>query len=110
MIAILCIVPLSSAQGVETGKQPEAAQTNTAEPIPAKPSHIATDLDISTDSSGEKTINNPAEMHHPPGNLGGSYALNTPARTGFWTALIFTGLIVFAFIASLIFFKKGKVQ
>ncbi|MFV2057808.1 MAG: hypothetical protein ACC707_15180, partial [Thiohalomonadales bacterium] len=69
---------------------------------------------VIAESTQESTINSTAvkkkAMHHPRGELEGSYGFNTPAQPDFWIAAGFTGFIIGLFITTLIYFKPSTIR
>jgi len=73
------------------------------EPVTNSALSKPTDKSSANSSAGNKT-----EIHHPRGNLEGSYSLNTPARPGFWVATGFTALVIASLITTLVVFRPNK--
>ncbi len=73
-----------------------------------EPAPIATPAESAGSSPADDPTGHTMAIHHPPGDLAGSYTLNTPARPGFWVAAGFTGFIFAALIATLVLFRPGK--
>jgi len=96
-LAILPIYVVSPA--LVAGPQ----QEQRIEPVP-----ISTPAESAGRSSADDPTGHTMAVHHPPGDLTGSYTLNTPTRPGFWVAAGFTGFVFAALIATLVLFRPGK--
>jgi len=99
VLLVLAVLPIYVVSPVlVAGPQ----QEQRIEPIPKTES--------ASSSPADSPTSHKMPIHHPPGDLTGSYTLNTPARSGFWIAAGFTGFITLALIATFVLFRPGKMK
>jgi hypothetical protein len=94
-LLILAMLTLSHAAWATPTQAPPAAQTENA----PKTSHGP------AASPEDGPTYHMVGVHHPRGDLGGSYSLNTPANPGFWIAASLTGLVGIAWLVTLVLFR-----
>ncbi len=98
-VASIALTPAAWATPTQTAPAAQTDATLEADDAPAN---------APVNSPADSPAGNLTEIHHPRGDLAGSYSLNTPARPGFWVAAGFTGLVGFALLITLVRFRPGN--